>query len=231
MLSQPKVGHRTILFPAAFLLAAFFSGCGFDRTDVPPANYYYLNPEKDLSVIGKVAFLELDNDSSYPQISAEVTEALFQALQKKQVFGLTAIRQKAPSWRSLQLDLDSTYTLEQLCQIRRSLGCDAVLTGTVTEYQPYPHMVIGLRLKLIDLTDGQLLWALEQIWDTADKVTERRIKSYFQRQMRSGFAPLREQLVTISSLKFIKFVVYEVAETFQSQDDDHGRIIFNVEGW
>jgi hypothetical protein len=74
-------------------------------------------------------------------------------------------------------------------------------------------MAIGLRLKLVDLRDGQLLWALEQIWDSSDKTTEHRIKSYFKYQMRSGFAPLREQLVAISPLEFIKFVAYEVAET------------------
>jgi len=180
---------------------------------MPPADYYYLNPAKDLSAIGRVAVIELDNDSSYPQISAQVTEALFQALQKKQIFGLSVVQQNDPAWRSLQLDLNSAYTLEQLSATRKTLKCNAILTGTVTRYQPYPHMTIGLQLKLVDLTDGQLLWALEQVWDTADKTTERRIKNYFQRQMRSGFAPLREQLVVVSSLKFIKFVVYEAAET------------------
>ncbi|GAH68598.1 unnamed protein product, partial [marine sediment metagenome] len=44
---------------------------------------------------------------------------------------------------------------------------------------------------------------------------EHRIKNYFQREMRTGFAPLREQLVIVSSLEFIKFVVYEVAETLR----------------
>jgi len=218
------------------------SGCRlFYRTAVPSADYYYLNPDKGLCTVGRVAIVELENGSSFPQISTDVTEALFHALQKKQLFGLTVVRQSDPVWRSLQLDLSSgltpilqrdakwqplqtrnrasaclagsTFTLEQLLAIREALKCNAVLIGTITDFKPYPHMVIGLRLRLIDLRDGQLLWALEQIWDSADKTTEYRIKSYFQSQMRSGFAPLREQLVAISSLKFIKFVTYEVAET------------------
>jgi len=199
----------------SFLLPVLLSGCSFYSASAPAVEYYYLNPDKDLSTIGRVAIVELDNDSSYPQISADVTETLFQALQKKQIFGLTVVRQNAPAWRSLQLDLNSTYTLAELFAIRKTLKCDAVLIGTVTEYRPYPHMAIGLRLKLVDLADGQLLWALEEIWDTADKTTEHRIKNYFQREMRAGFAPLREQLMVVSSLGFIKFVVYEVAETLQ----------------
>ncbi len=196
------------------LLTVLLPGCG-NYYKAPPkiTDYYYLNRYKNLAAIGRVALVELDNNSSYPQISADITEALYQALQKKQVFGLTVIRQTDSSWRSLQLAPDSTYTLEQLAEIRRTLKCGAIMTGTITQYQPYPHMVIGLRLKLLDLTDGQLIWALEQVWDGADKTTEHRIKDYFQHQKRSGFAPLREELAVISPLEFIKFVTYEVAET------------------
>ncbi len=155
----------------------------------------------------------MNNDSSYPQISTDITEALFQALQKKQVFGLTVVGQQDASWRSLQLDFESTYTLDQIMAIRETLKCDGILVGTITEFRPYPHMAVGLRLKLLDLRDGQLLWALEQVWDSADKTTEFRIKSYFKAQKGSNFVSLREQLAAVSSLEFIKFVSYEVAET------------------
>jgi hypothetical protein len=223
LLRNPK---RTILHSGTILLLALLSGCGFYRASKLVPDYYYLNPNKDLAAIGRTALVELDNDSSYPQISTDVTEALFQALQKKQIFGLIVVRQNDPAWRSLQLDLDTgsqtqnsafeaqpTYTLEQLFVTRKTLKCNAILIGSITKYQPYPHMAIGLRLKLVDLKDGQLLWALEQIWDSADKKTEHRIKDYFQSQVRSGLAPLHERLMVVSSLKFIKFVAHEVGET------------------
>jgi len=202
------------------------AGCQFYTVAAPMAEYYYLNPNKDLSTVGRTALVELENNSSYPQISADVTESLFQALQKKQLFGLVVIRRSDPAWRSLQLGLNSVsqtqstaaagssaYTLDQLVAFHKTLKCDAILLGTITQFRPYPHMAIGLRLKLVDLRDGQLLWAFEQIWDSADKTTELRIKSYFQYQIRSGFEPLREQLVAVSPIEFIKFVTYEVAAT------------------
>ncbi|MHC4226511.1 MAG: hypothetical protein ACYSW0_03710 [Planctomycetota bacterium] len=150
---------------------------------------------------------------SYPQMSADITGSLFRALQKKQVFGLTVVRRDNPSWRSLQLNGEPTYTLDQLSAIHEKLKCDGILVGTITEFRPYPHMAVGLRLKLLDLRDGQLLWALEQIWDSADKTVEKRTKNYFESEKREGFAPLREQLTAVSPLEFIKFVSYEVAET------------------
>jgi TolB-like protein len=195
------------------LLPALLADCQFYEFSAPPADYYYLNPHKKLSAIGRTALVDLDNDSSYPEISADITEALYQALQKRQLFGLTVVHASNPMWRSLQLPPNSTYNLEQLSSIRRALKCDAVLTGTITEYRPYPHMVVGLRLRLVDLKDGQLIWAIEQIWDSSDKTTENRIKKYLKSQTHSSSSHLGKKLVTVSSLKFIKFVAYEVAQT------------------
>jgi len=197
------------------LLAILLSGCRSQSIpSAPAANYYYRNPDKKFITIGRAAIVELGNDSSYPQISSDITGSLYQALQKRQVFGLTLVRQNDPAWRSLQLQPDSTYTFEQLLAIRDALKCDGVLLGTVTEYKPYPHMTVGLRLKLLDLRDGQLVWALEQVWDSADKTTEKRIKNYFKSEKRSDFAPLHDRLAAVSPLEFIKFISYEVAGTF-----------------
>lgn len=205
--------HRRI-YSVLLLTIVILPGCSTHKAFMPAANYYYLNPNTDLTTIGRVAVVELNNDSSYPQMSSEITETLFQALQKKQVFGLTIVRQHDSSWRSLQMEPDSTYTLDQMQSIRKSLKCYGVLIGTITEFRPYPHMIVGLRLKLLDLRDGQLLWALEQVWDIDDKKTKYRIGKYYQSQKSMDSAPLQEHLASVSPLEFIKFVCYEVAKTF-----------------
>ena len=199
------------------LLPVLLSGCGLYKAYNPNVDYYYINPNKDLTAIGRTVLVELDNDSAFPQISADVTEALYHALQKKQVFGLTVVHKNDSEWKSLQLNTDSAYTLEKLSAIRKTLNCDAVLKGTITGFEPFPHMTIGLRLKLIDLNDGQLLWALEQIWDTTDKTTQDRIKDYYSHNLFPRAATLQEKLATVSSLKFIKFVAFETAGTLQSE--------------
>lgn len=195
------------------VLAVLQSGCRTNQPPAPSAAYYYLNPDKTMTAVGRVAIVEMENNSSYPQVSADVTTDLFQALQKRQVFGLTIVRRDDPSWKSLQLEADSTYRLDQMLSVRETLKCDGLLVGTITEFRPFPHMAVGLRLKLLDLRDGQLLWALEQVWDSADKTTEKRIKEYFKSEKRDSFAPLNEQLAAVSPLEFIRFVSFEVAQT------------------
>jgi hypothetical protein len=168
--------------------------------------------------LGTVCLVELHNNTAHPQISADVTETLYQTLQKKNLSGLSLLRQNDMNWKNLQIKPDSNYTLEQLLATRKMLQVDTILTGSVTSYTPYPHMAMGLHLKLIDLRNGQVIWAIEQVWDTADKVTEQRIKKYFERQLRSDFSPLDEQLATISSINFVRFVTYDATETLKQAE-------------
>jgi len=218
-------GHHPAVLCGLCVLAALWlasaGGCQSPSENGAMAGAYYINPHKDLHKLGRVALVELDNTSSYPDVSADVTQALFLALQKKQVFSLTTVDHDDPAWHALQENLenlDSLQTLRRLLAMRDTLRCNALLIGTVTEYRPYPQLVLGLRLKLLDLTDGQLLWGLEQVWDAADKSIQKRVETYFKKELRSGFAPLREDLVVISSREFVKFAAYETAQTLERED-------------
>ena len=168
---------------------------------------------KNLSTIKSVCLVELQNKTTYPQISGDTTESLYQSLQKKQRFTLSLLKQTDPAWKTLEVRPDSIYTLEQLLTARKLLGADALLIGTITSYSPYPRMAVGLQLKLVDLRTGQVVWAIEQIWDTADRSTQERLKKYFDKQLRSDFSPIGEQLATLSPINFVRFITYEVIET------------------
>ncbi len=193
-------------------LAIISAGCSWHRTSAGLGQSHYPNMATNMT-IRTVCLVELHNNTAYPQISGDVTDSLYQALQKKQLFDLSPLGQGNTLWRNLQIQPDSPYTLEQLLATRKTLGVDAVLMGTVTSYKPYPHMALGLELELIDLRDGKTVWSIEQIWDSADKSTEQRIKRFFERQLRPDFSPLGEQLAVLSTINFVRFVTYEVAES------------------
>ena len=208
-----RAGVLCSLHLCVAVVCAASCGCRLNSENDAMAKAYYLNPHKDLRQLGRVALVELDNMSAYPEISTDVTRALFIALQKKQVFSLTTVSHDDPAWQGLQQNLDSLQALRGLLAMRDTLGCNGLLVGTITEYRPYPQLTLGLRLKLLDLTDGQLLWGIEQIWDAGDKSTQKRVEAYFKKNLSSGFAPLREDLVLISSREFVKFAAFETADT------------------
>jgi len=200
------------LFIISLTIAA---GCSRQTTSSAPA----LSPVEptDLQTVRTLCLVELRNNTAYPQISADVTDSLYQALQKKQIPGLSMLHQNEAAWRNLKIRPDTDFTLEQLLETRKILGVDAVIIGTITSFSPYPHMAMGIQMKLIDLRDGRVICAIEQIWDTADKATEKRIKKYFEKQLRQGFAPLDEKLATLSTINFVRFVTYDVAETLKPE--------------
>jgi len=217
--SKTTTGRSRSVLTTWCLLAALTTGpicgCHSNRDNDGMANSFFLDPNKDLRTLGRVALIELENASGYPQISMEMTQSLYLETQKKQLFGLLVVHQDNPAWQSLQENLDDLQAMRQLATLKETLQSNGLLLGTITQYQPYPHMGIGLRLKLIDLTDGQLVWGLEQVWDSGDKSIQKRIKKYFGQELRSGHTPLNEELLVVSSLNFSKFVAYEIAGTMQ----------------
>ncbi len=218
-----KTNHRTrrrffsspvcLRFYASVILVGLIFLCGCQKELAPTPNFFYLNPDTDLKTIGRVALLELNNSTEYPGISSDMTQAVFAAMQKEQVFGMTTIYRDQPRWKNLQIRIDDSYTLNQLVTIRDTFGVNALLMGTVTEYKPYPYVIIAVRLKLIDLSDGRLLWALEQIWDSSDQATQKRIEQYTENQLYSDSSSMQQEIMRISPRRFMKFASYEIGRT------------------
>jgi len=179
----------------------------------PPRIGHYLDSPQSLWRIRRVVFVELSAPDGYPRVAEETTDALFRALQEKQLFHLDVIDRTDPACQDLPLESRQAFTLAQLSAMRKSLGCDAILFGSVTGFQAYPRMRLGLYVRLLDLKDGKLVWAVDHHWDTTDKATERRIRRHFTSEMRSGYNPVRWRLGLLSPKLFQNFVADEVADT------------------
>jgi hypothetical protein len=201
------------------LLAVLLVGCNSEKkSGASSQSNYYLNPKKPICDVGRVAIIELNNLSLRPEVSADMTQSLFEAIQKRNVFGLNVVYRSDPACKGLLLEGNQDYTLEQLAMLRKNLKADAALVGEVTQYYPYPRLAIGLRLKIIDLRDGTLIWAVEQFWDSTDKQVENRAEDFFKTQIRSGFDPIEYRMALVSPRMFLKFVAWEVGQTLHNND-------------
>lgn len=188
-------------------------GCASNAPQDPLSQYYYRNPEIDIKQIGSTVMLELNNQSKFPHIATTASEALFQAMQQSGLMGMRQIRVDQPEWEALDLGHFGDATLEQLSAVRKMLNCDAVLHGTITKFTPYPHLAVGLRLKLIDLRTGAIDWAFENIWDTADKATLSRLDAFYTQKNGFGMVKSKDRLSAVSSIKLMRFVAYETSQT------------------
>jgi len=193
------------------------SGCSIRLNKPEPISplVYYRYGGYDLKRIGRVVMLEMVNLSSNQELSSELTAALSEEIQKKQIFGLDTLYLNDPKWKSLNLSTDSDFTSDELDTIRTKFNASAVMYGKIVHYRPYPRNSIGLKLKLVDCSTGQLLWAIDQVWDSTDAKTEERVKAFFNTEMRSGYDPMDWKIVMLSPRIYNKFITYEISKTLE----------------
>ena len=187
---------------------ALMTGC--EEPAQPGINYFLGRPE-DLFKVDRVVFIELSGQDDYPGTAEDMTVVLSQAIQARRLFHVDVVRKPDPIIETLSLDGQAGFTMAQLRDMRRAFRCDAVLVGEVRNFCPHPRMRMGLYLRLLDVKNGRLLWGVDDVWDTTESGTEKRLKKFFDDQMRSGYEPMNWQLAMISPRAFEKFVAFEVA--------------------
>lgn len=208
------------MLTGALIAVLAVAGCHAPR-DIEAARVnFYLSSPRDLLALNRVVFVEIGQDCGYPQVAGDTTEALCQAIQARKLFHLDLIDRTGPACRDIPMGLSETYTMQHLVAIREALKCDAVLFGAVTAFQPHPRMRIGLYLRLLDLRKGKLLWAVDHVWDGADKATEARIRDFFADRLGSGYDPVDWRLALMSPVMFERFAAYEVAGTLPVRGGD-----------
>ena len=210
-----KMIKKIILLFVVVLLP--ISGCSLKLKKSAPIRplEYYRSGGVDLRSIGRVAILEMENLSTNQNLSKELTTALSEEIRKKQIFGLETLYFKDPKWESLMLSVDSDVSPKQLEDIQKKLGVDAVMYGRIEHYRPYPRNSIGIKLKLVDCATGQLLWAIDQVWDSTDTIIEERAKFFFSTQMRSDYGPMDWKMVMLSPRIYNKFITNEISQTLE----------------
>jgi hypothetical protein len=197
------------------LLVAGLAGSGCQKSR--SINHYRAG-DYELAEVSRVVFVELSEDIGYPDIAERMTVSLQEELLQRGLFRVDVLQEDHPELRDLDLEKRDPYTIAELAAIRKTLRCDAVLFGKMVQYRPYPGTQIGLYLRLVDLKDGKLLWAVDDIWDTTDRNTYRRIKNFYVDEMRETYDPAKAEMGVMSTEGFQKFVAFEVADTICSPE-------------
>jgi hypothetical protein len=62
--------------------------------------------------------------------------------------------------------------------LQEKLSCDGVLFAELTRFQPYPPLVVGWNLKLVDLRSGEILWAVDEVFDAGQPAVANGARRY-----------------------------------------------------
>jgi len=214
---MPRPAPRACLTTALVATALAVGACQPARQAVRADVNCHLPSPQDVAKLHRVVFVELDDASGHPGVARSATSALYKGIQARRLFHVDIIWRDDPVCRDVPFDKREAFTLEDLTRIRQALRCDALLFGKITNFLPYPRMQVGLYLRLLDLKQGKLLWAVDHIWDMTDRTVEARAQDFYENRMRDLYGPTASGVLLMSPAAFHRFVAFEVSQTLAPQ--------------
>lgn len=198
------------------LLALVLAGCSslaledaVVGPDYVPHNVFLASPTLSKSM-RSVAVLPMTADGRLADGNAGVITlepVLRGELTKQQRFELIFITpQQLREWTqrsswTAESELPPTF-FEAL---RRHVHCDGVLFSQVTQYQPYPPLSLGWRFKLVDGVSYQVVWAVDEIFDSRDKAVANSARRYQQASQTLGNTAPDSKIILTSPDRFAHY--------------------------
>ena len=120
--------------------------------------------------------------------------------------------------------LRGRLSVSAMVELARRFRADAILTGTVLQYRPYVPPVFGLRLQLLSVHTGGVVWAAEGIYDAGDATTRLDIRHYCAHVAAPETSLHGWEMTTLSHRRFIRFVPFRLLESWKDKASAHGTL-------
>ena len=165
-----------------FIFAALLLAAGLSRASDPPANVYRACSRLP-QTIRRIAVLPVTAAAS--GLTAEMGRddlepVLYSELQKAGLCEIVVISRQQLSDLTGQREWTADEALPPgfLDTLRAATGCDAVLFCRMTQYKPYGPMAVGWNLQLVGNAGTRTLWAVDEVFDAADRGTACAARQY-----------------------------------------------------
>jgi len=185
------------------------AGCGERKAALAPVPAYVRSPQA-IWRLRRVVLVELDSQAGPPEVAKSLSESVRVAFGARRAFTLDSAPASEPGVFAIAPSEGPRLTLEQLAKLRSAFGCDAVMIGSVDGFAPYPDARLAVRLWLIDLRSGRLLWGVDHAWQVSDPATAEKMNRYFG-SLGGGDGDDAIRLAQMSPRAFGEFVAWDLA--------------------
>jgi len=214
--------NMRLLLASCFLLA----GCQFTEsmkgvnepspTPYVPKNVYAAGY---LSGIKRVALLPVYYEEELAPHLETMDATLDSELTRKGRFEVV------PVTRNTMKDLFGAYQFSSvsmlpdnlLTKIREESNADAILFIDITHFSPYKPLSVGIRAKLVDVRDGKILWAFDDLFDAGSPSVAYSATQFQRYHDRASYPLDTSSTILQSPRKFMKYVAFEVFKSLPSQ--------------
>ncbi len=207
-----------------FLIAAVNTGCTVtDTTDTLrsklfPKEFtsisYHKSAEYDYHNIQRVLLIPFTIESGRDKVVDEVTDAFLVELQKKSTFE-TVIPHEFQDILSDQKDVWSRGLIrpETIVEAKNRYNVDAIMVGTITQYQPYEPPVLGIKIGMFSTESGNIMWSADAIFDSSEASVVQLLKSYYKRTYQRKQSLYGWKIIMLSMKRYAQFVAHHMVDT------------------
>ncbi len=108
---------------------------------------------------------------------------------------------------------------ELLSKLHATYAIDGVMLVDVSYFSPYTPVGLGVRLKLLDGRTGDIVWAVDEVYDSADPAVANAAKVFYKAESIVSYPMNTADLAVNSPNRFSKYVAHSVFNTISLQNN------------
>jgi len=206
---------KNLTWTVAAAAALTLASCQIPRPDKPKVVNSYLAEPQDLANVQRIMVLPFRAEHGVTVEQNAIRDAFVSELQKLRRFEVVPLADNAREDDVLNASLAtgrlSTDAMVRLCE-RYSL--DGVFVGSVTSWRAYTPPRLGLRTQLVSVHSGTAVWAVDAIYDAADRSTVSDLKHYVGHTQQDDGNLHGWEMTLLSPAKFTSFVAHRCVGTW-----------------
>ena len=187
-------------------------------------NYSRNYTRPDAKLPRRVAMLPLEFDQVVGETLRDIDEIFLMELGKKLRFEVVSITRPELAKIIRREHLSSTEPTppELITYLRTHYNADGILFTEISSYRPYRPLTIGVRSKLVELQNMEILWSAETVMDAGNIDVSRAARLYAADQAsnpneRSNEAAHAAEMVLQSPRRFAGFTAYHLYAAIPKQ--------------
>ncbi|MGR3292748.1 MAG: CsgG/HfaB family protein [Candidatus Scalindua sp.] len=175
---------------------------------------YHKSEEYLNTRLHRVLLLPFTIESQRDKVVDEITNAFYIELQKSAKFEII-IPQGFQDILSLQKDIWNRGLIraETIEEAKKRYKVDAILFGTITQYQPYEPPTLGIKIGMFSAVSGSIMWSSDAIFDSSEAAVIKLLKKYYKEHYQRKQSLYEWKIILLSMKRYAQFVAHYMVDT------------------
>ena len=97
--------------------------------------------------------------------------------------------------------------------LRERTGCDGILFTHLTRYHPYPPLVVGWRMRLVNAPEGETIWSADEVFDASEATVANAARRHAKEHVKSNPVLEQSRSILLSPSRFGQYTLSALMET------------------